>query len=214
MRRCVAVAAVCGALWCGSAQAAVQVSTGNTFTCSCVGAGSPGVATLSSFDSSLGTLTGITLQIDALAQTQYLANQSTRVSSTYHGTFHTIVNGNSYYVPVAGAVDAVIGSYPGLVLDATGSETFTLDTSLFSLFINSGGISVWDNDYTYPFVFDNDVELHAIDAGDTGHYTLTYTYIPLGESVPEPSTWALMLLGFGGIGIAIRRNPRFARPLL
>jgi len=41
--------------------------------------------------------------------------------------------------------------------------------------------------------------------------TLTLTqYTPTG-GVPEPGTWAMMLLGFGGIGLAIRRR---RRPLL
>jgi hypothetical protein len=28
--------------------------------------------------------------------------------------------------------------------------------------------------------------------------------------VPEPSTWAMMLLGFGAVGMAVRRNRRRA----
>ncbi len=28
------------------------------------------------------------------------------------------------------------------------------------------------------------------------------------HAVPEPSTWAMMLLGFGGIGLAMRRSRR------
>jgi PEP-CTERM motif len=32
--------------------------------------------------------------------------------------------------------------------------------------------------------------------------TLTYTYAP--TSVPEPASWALMLVGFGGLGAAVR----------
>jgi hypothetical protein len=31
-----------------------------------------------------------------------------------------------------------------------------------------------------------------------------------GSTVPEPAAWALMLIGFGGIGVAMRRRPRAA----
>lgn len=34
------------------------------------------------------------------------------------------------------------------------------------------------------------------------------------SAVPEPSTWALMLLGFGGMGVAMRRNRRRSAALL
>jgi hypothetical protein len=33
-------------------------------------------------------------------------------------------------------------------------------------------------------------------------------------SVPEPATWALMLLGFGGIGMTLRRSRRHNKPAL
>ena len=33
-----------------------------------------------------------------------------------------------------------------------------------------------------------------------------------GGTVPEPATWALMLLGFGGIGFAMRRGQRSSTP--
>ena len=32
-------------------------------------------------------------------------------------------------------------------------------------------------------------------------------YAIQGTAVPEPATWALMMLGFGGIGYAMRRRP-------
>jgi hypothetical protein len=41
--------------------------------------------------------------------------------------------------------------------------------------------------------------------------TLGSTPAPL---VPEPGTWALMLLGFGGIGLALRRGRRHGKPTL
>jgi hypothetical protein len=37
--------------------------------------------------------------------------------------------------------------------------------------------------------------------------------IPIGSSVPEPATWAMMILGFGAAGAAIRRNRKTSRPL-
>lgn len=38
------------------------------------------------------------------------------------------------------------------------------------------------------------------------NYTLTYDYTPVGAAVPEPATWAMMVLGFALAGAAIRRR--------
>jgi hypothetical protein len=38
-------------------------------------------------------------------------------------------------------------------------------------------------------------------------YTLTVSDEPLSSAIPEPSTWVLMLLGFGAIGTVLRRRP-------
>ena len=34
------------------------------------------------------------------------------------------------------------------------------------------------------------------------------SYNAVGGAVPEPSTWMLMLIGFGGVGLMIRRGRR------
>ncbi|MBB3346711.1 MULTISPECIES: PEPxxWA-CTERM sorting domain-containing protein [unclassified Sphingomonas] len=44
------------------------------------------------------------------------------------------------------------------------------------------------------------------DMCGTVRYTLTYDYTPVGAAVPEPATWAMMVLGFGLAGAAIRRR--------
>ena len=41
--------------------------------------------------------------------------------------------------------------------------------------------------------------------------TATAVTFAVSGGVPEPATWALMLLGFGGIGLAMRRRPGPAR---
>jgi len=35
---------------------------------------------------------------------------------------------------------------------------------------------------------------------------VTFSIAPVTGAVPEPATWALMLMGFGGIGLAMRRR--------
>ena len=42
--------------------------------------------------------------------------------------------------------------------------------------------------------------------GSQNNYDLVSLAIPVNTGVPEPATWALMLLGFGGIGMAMRRS--------
>jgi hypothetical protein len=40
------------------------------------------------------------------------------------------------------------------------------------------------------------------------------SYEPAPGAVPEPATWAMMLLGFGGIGMAMRRSKRRSSTLM
>jgi hypothetical protein len=41
-----------------------------------------------------------------------------------------------------------------------------------------------------------------------GRSTTTYNFEAAAAAVPEPATWAMMLLGFGAIGCALRRRPK------
>ncbi|HEY2149061.1 MAG TPA: PEPxxWA-CTERM sorting domain-containing protein [Pirellulales bacterium] len=41
-----------------------------------------------------------------------------------------------------------------------------------------------------------------------GDPALTNIYTGISDTVPEPATWALMLLGFVGLGLAAYRRPR------
>jgi hypothetical protein len=61
--------------------------------------------------------------------------------------------------------------------------------------------------------------LVASDSSDGGSFTgggilggtVTYTFTPAVPTVPEPSTWAMMLIGFAGLGYAaFRRKARLS----
>ncbi len=78
--------------------------------------------------------------------------------------------------------------------------TFSFGTPLTD---SSGGFSIYTNATTYtdPPIF----------LTDSGGLTITLDGA-FGPAVPEPSTWAMMILGFAGIGfMAYRRN---AKPAL
>ena len=63
--------------------------------------------------------------------------------------------------------------------------------------VTSNSVGSWTN-YSGDFKIDW--------AGSQNNYDLVSQIITARPPVPEPATWALMLLGFGGIGMAMRRR--------
>ena len=75
-----------------------------------------------------------------------------------------------------------------------------LGSSLSILFsVTSDTVGSWAN-YNPDFKIDW--------VGSQNNYDLVSLAIPVNGGVPEPATWAMMLLGFGGIGMAMRRSRR------
>jgi hypothetical protein len=78
------------------------------------------------------------------------------------------------------------------------------------------GSPVPGQDSTSFYRFDAGTDLHTIllaynSSSDAKLYFTGDNENPGGGPVPEPATWALMLVGFGGMGAVLRRNRRHAR---
>ncbi|WP_238941224.1 PEPxxWA-CTERM sorting domain-containing protein [Sphingomonas beigongshangi] len=112
----------------------------------------------------------------------------------------------------------------------TGSQTFSLLASGFNgdysvPGFNFNNVIIFDG--SYRGAYDTSDTMFGLPAGfnvgrysgactaprsapeDTcgsASYTLTYNYTPFAAAVPEPATWALMILGMGAVGFAMRRR--------
>jgi hypothetical protein len=85
---------------------------------------------------------------------------------------------------------AILAALPGM--DANGSQTsfttngrltFSFDSAITAVTMASGG--------------------YSLEIGDVGA-------VLVGAAVPEPATWAMMILGFGGVGTLMRRRRAMA----
>jgi PEP-CTERM motif len=97
------------------------------------------------------------------------------------------------------------------VTDSFGATVFsdTLSTAATSVTIGGGILSAGQS-YTFDLLFDD--RINGFD-GDvfTEQFYDTHTdgtFSTAAGSVPEPSTWAMMLIGFGGLGLAVARRGR------
>jgi PEP-CTERM motif len=62
--------------------------------------------------------------------------------------------------------------------------------------------------YQDVYVFDESIDTVSAYVDDFGNDNVNYAFRLVGGAVPEPSTWAMMLLGFGFVGGAMRSAKR------
>ena len=90
------------------------------------------------------------------------------------------------------AIDAMLQA------DALVYRPFTYATGMVSI-----GFYAYHSAHVYMEASDGDVTLRAASGHD-----YTPPALSGGDAVPEPATWAMMILGFGLAGQGLRRSPR------
>jgi len=95
------------------------------------------------------------------------------------------------------------------VLDTAGNVLFSAnpDVTSTSVFL-PGGVLAAGQSYNFDLIFDSRIVGADGDVGTEIFFdTHTGGAFTTAAAVPEPATWAMMLLGFAGLGAALRRRP-------
>jgi hypothetical protein len=149
-------------------------------------------------------------------------------------------DGDTFGEVASGLIDPAQGFGAGAgAIEYDGSTTLS-DSALNLIFevdfilvspTNFGRGSVFDYNHPFSYTFTPDDQVlqangrYSIDAFtpqalpalmtfELSPETLTVTSNEVLGGVPEPGAWALMILGFGGVGAALRRRPPQARRVL
>ena len=105
--------------------------------------------------------------------------------------------------------------------DTTGGSITGESFGFYQLFTSCGlfaggcGAVVWDGPAIFNFGDGGSfsVALDNVTFGTPGNAQVGGTFTLLSNSVPEPATWAMMLMGFGAVGFSMRRKRASQRPL-
>jgi hypothetical protein len=138
------------------------------------------------------------------------------------GAFAGNLNNNSREADLNAALDILVGGdfedVDFLAIEGTKDlitptgQTITFDEALLGeviLSIHFGDAGSGIGDHTILYLFDFATPTLSVDLNQNGFSN----GLIIGNPVPEPATWAMMLLGFGVVGFAMRRSrkPVFAQ---
>lgn len=110
----------------------------------------------------------------------------------------------------------LIGTGSGSIITSTSVQFSSTDLDLTSVIVNgtpltitrtAGGL-IESSGTSNVNIFSgqlNNITVTGVSRG-LGSYGGNLTFIP--TAVPEPGTWAMMLLGFGAVGVSMRRRRR------
>ena len=207
--------------------AAVCASAASAATISHTYSDLAGYYEIDRFDPSLGALTGVNINLQsewdtaveiytydeegnwvparfdytaAITRTMLFGTSSLVTSYSGAGSIN-LPRENSYGFSVSGSSNVSLTG--GAVDFFIGTDTFyPRDRSAYNL---TGNLVLPPDAY-------GDWSFSDSDFSDI--FKITYTYTAAGGgAVPEPASWAMMMVGFGGIGYAVRRKKKVAAAL-
>lgn len=122
------------------------------------------------------------------------------LSQTVHLLPGLYTIGFSVYVPQNGYNNSGNATFTGIIAGVN-LANFTVDASTPQHWVHYAGVAniAVEGDYLTSFVYNS-------GPAPAGDFVVDRAYIIAGNAIPEPGTWALMILGFGAVGSMLRRR--------
>jgi len=150
----------------------------------------------------------------------------TSLNITGQASFYALLN-NYYGTPGADEYNVTITATNGdnITYESIGGYdtrdynsniyTNTIAHTTTAWFNNGIGQRLDIREFSLPTSFADDTiasfTITQVQPGDAALFSgLTFSSAPIVAFVPEPATWAMMLVGFGGLGVAMRSQRRLA----
>ncbi|MFM9828037.1 MAG: PEPxxWA-CTERM sorting domain-containing protein [Sphingomonas sp.] len=159
----------------------------------------PGFVILSSYEGWTGTPAGLEVQYNNVAGTPFSGANLVELDTTRNSSITRTINAGNYLLRF------YYSDRPNVSANSNGINVSVGSTNLVSVAGGNGGSNTNFRLFTTRFV-------------TTGPQTLTFAATGVSDSlggyiddislsgVPEPTTWALMIGGFGMVGGAMRRR--------
>jgi hypothetical protein len=175
------------------------------------------VFTLSSFSTALGTLTGVEILLDDTtsatvdiynlnATSSSFTDASASVPLTITGPAAVSLTDTVTAGPISGVAAPGLNTYTG----ASGNSTVTTSIAPadFSSYESATPQSLTFGAVAANGTYTGTAGFGVLFGGSAtagGTVEVEYTYTPV-PTVPEPASWALMMIGFGAMGGVLRRR--------
>lgn len=160
---------------------------------------SPGFTTLSSYEGWTGGRNGIEVQYNNIAGLAFSGANFVELDSTANSSMSRLIDPGTYVLRYW------YSNRPGIPASSNGISVSLNSTPLFTTPGGNGGASTNWVLQTVNFAVSAPTTLSfsAIGTSDsTGGYLDSISL----SAVPEPASWVMMILGFGMLGVALRRQ--------
>jgi len=213
------LAATCVAAVCAFAASAADAATTISFSGYQFGL-NPGEILVTDFDSPLTTAPGFTLagpgslltgtsDSGAAPATSLTTWDTTQYLSVLGGAYETLstpqITQISFYLGSTDTYNKFTFSHPG-----GATEVFTgVDLANAVAEGDDGNRDALDTNGRYTFRFSTPIDGVRLDSAEN---SMEVSNIGALTAVPEPTAWALMVVGFGGVGALLRVRRRLGAP--